>query len=122
MTVFQTKDGTLVSSFTAIATGDDSSDFHAADGTTTNSYTQGDSTFIKTDLSSVDRAQVTVEGQGGTVVAVTEARPATPADFNADDDFVDGSVVVTLTDISDGTELAAGDITDYQFAVTAYST
>ena len=134
MTVFQTKNGTVVNIFNAVATDGDDSDLYDTSGSTTGSYQNSGAdpeTFIKTDLSSVDHAEVTVAVNDGGLstsdigVSVTDARPAEPSDFDTEDDYVDGSVIFTLADEDGSAEIADGTTlhdTALELTVTAYNT
>lgn len=124
-------DGTLLYRET-LTPGDDMYD---GDGAATDEYnnTDGDAngtSYLKADMADVDIAQVTVRvndpalSTSAVGVQVSDARPATPSDFQAAEDYVSGAILFTLVDEDGSGEIA--DDTDIsgtlEFDVTAHST
>lgn len=99
-----------------------------------NSSGDGNSTtYLKTNLGSLSSAEVSVvvndmTADVGTVdagVLVGEARPAEPSDFFEAAAYVDGTVIFTLLDGADGTEIGADtslDANNLEFEVEASHT
>lgn len=81
-----------------------------SDTDTYNNSGANSTTYIDTDLGRVDNCVVVVHTQDtdigtGVGVVIGEARPAVEGDFDTADDFVPGSILFTLADAADGTEI-----------------
>lgn len=131
MTVFNTEDGVTVVVETAVPTADDTSDLFDGAGDPTDVYNNSganSTSYLKTDLGNLSHAEVSIAVNDGAIstssvgVQVADARPAEPSDFDATDDFVDGSVLFTLVDEDGSGEIADDtDITSLEFTVTGYN-
>lgn len=85
-------------------------------GAGTNEYNDTDTdangtTYLKANLGRVDQCQVTISvkddaiGTADAAIGVSSARPATPDDFFEAAAFVPGTIIFTLEDGADGTEI-----------------